>query len=112
MNRHFYLLTLDIYGIKNIANPIHLDFYKKTIKRDFNPEKYKIKAIYGENGSGKTAIITAVKLLRNLLIDKNYLSDHETQKSLVEIINKKTRNGYIECEIYVDIDEDREILDY
>ena len=72
MNRHFYLLTLDIYGIKNIANPIHLDFYKKTIKRDFNPEKYKIKAIYGENGSGKTAIITAVKLLRNLLIDKNY----------------------------------------
>ena len=99
-------------GIKNIANPIHLDFYKKTIKRDFNPEKYKIKAIYGENGSGKTAIITAVKLLRNLLIDKNYLSDHETQKSLVEIINKKTRNGYIECEIYVDIDEDREILDY
>ena len=46
------------------------------------------------------------------MIDKNYLSDHETQKSLVEIINKKTRNGYIECEIYVDIDEDREILDY
>ena len=39
MNRHFYLLTLDIYGIKNIANPIQLDFYKKTIKRDFNPEK-------------------------------------------------------------------------
>ena len=32
MNRHFYLLTLDIYGIKNIANPIHLDFYKKTIR--------------------------------------------------------------------------------
>ena len=33
-------------------------------------------------------------------------------QELVEIINKKTRNGYIECEIYVDIDEDREILDY
>ena len=26
--------------------------------------------------------------------------------------HKQIRNGYSECEIYVDIDEDREIFDY
>ncbi|MDD6400212.1 MAG: hypothetical protein PUG10_01205, partial [Lachnospiraceae bacterium] len=63
MKPNFYILTLNICGIKNIEQPIQLDFYKKTINKDFDPEKYKIKAIYGENGSGKTAIITSVKLL-------------------------------------------------
>ena len=63
----FYLLSLKISGIKNIEVPIELNFYKKTINNsDFDPEKYRIKAIYGENGSGKTAIITAVKILQNL----------------------------------------------
>lgn len=112
MRPNFYILTINICGIKNIEQPIRLDFYKKTINRDFDPEKYKIKAIYGENGSGKTAIITAVKLLQNLLLDKNYLSDNETQKSLVQIVNKKIKKGFIECEIYVDIDDDKQILDY
>ena len=45
--------------------------------------KHRIKAIYGENGSGKTAIITSVKLLQNLLMDKSYLADYDTQRSLV-----------------------------
>ena len=71
----FYLLSLKISGIKNIEVPIELNFYKKTINNsDFDPEKYRIKAIYGENGSGKTAIITAVKILQNFLTDKNYLA--------------------------------------
>ena len=99
----FYLLSLKISGIKNIEVPIELNFYKKTINNsDFDPEKYRIKAIYGENGSGKTAIITAVKILQNFLTDKNYLIDSDNQKILVETINKKTHSGFIECEIYTD----------
>lgn len=112
MNPNFYILTLNICGIKNIEKTIQLDFYKKTINKDFNPEKYKIKAIYGENGSGKTAIITSVNLMKNILINKNYLSDNETQNYLVQIVNKKTKKGFIECEIYVDIDDDKVILRY
>lgn len=50
----FYLLSLKISGIKNIKVPIELNLYKKTINNsDFDLEKYRIKAIYGENGSGK-----------------------------------------------------------
>lgn len=112
MSSCFYILKLKICGIKNIETPIELDFYKKTINKDFNPEKYKIKAIYGENGSGKTAIISAVKLLRNLLLNKSYLADNDTQKSLKEIVNKKTNNGFVECEVYVDLEDEKQILDY
>ena len=83
----FYILRLKISGIKNIETPVEFNFYKKTINNDFNPEKYRIKAIYGENGSGKTAIITSVKLLQNLLTDKSYLADNDTQRSLVEMVN-------------------------
>ncbi|MCR5358040.1 MAG: ATP-binding protein [Lachnospiraceae bacterium] len=103
----FYILRLKLCGIKNIEEPITIEFYKKTINNDFNPEKYRIKAIYGENGSGKTAIITAVKLMRSILTDGNYLLDNDTQRSLVELVNKKTRNGNIECEFYTDLDVKR-----
>ena len=109
----FYLLSLKISGIKNIEVPIELNFYKKTINNsDFDPEKYRIKAIYGENGSGKTAIITAVKILQNFLTDKNYLIDSDDQKILVETINKKTHSGFIECEVYTDFGGKKNILKY
>ena len=109
----FYLLSLKISGIKNIEVPIELNFYKKTINNsDFDPEKYRIKAIYGENGSGKTAIITAVKILQNFLTDKNYLIDSDNQKILVETINKKTHSGFIECEVYTDFGGEKNILKY
>jgi len=101
----FYVLRLKICGIKNIENPVEFEFYKKTIANDFEPDKFKVQVIYGENGSGKTAVVTSVKLMQNLLIDKNYLADLDTQKKLSEIINKKTRESVIECDIYVDAGE-------
>ena len=103
----FYILCLKICGIKNIEEPISIEFYKKTINKDFDPDKYRIKAIYGENGSGKTAIITAVSLMRKILTNGSYLLDNDTQRSLVELVNKKTRCGNIECEFYVGLDVKR-----
>ena len=47
MSRMFYLLNLRVDGIKNIEKPLDFEFYKKTINKNFNPEDYKIKAIYG-----------------------------------------------------------------
>ena len=57
----FYLLHIRLSGIKNISKEIQLDFYNKVLE-GFNPEKHRVKAIYGENGSGKTAIITAISI--------------------------------------------------
>lgn len=96
----FYLLRMEIVGIKNIEKPIEISFYKKTIKDDFDPQHYRVKAIYGENGSGKTAVMVAVKLLTKILLDRNYLADSINQRLFIENINKKTRSGYIEAEYY------------
>ena len=53
MGNLFYLLNLSVSGIKCIEKEVRLDFYKKTVDKDFDPEKYRVKAIYGENGSGE-----------------------------------------------------------
>ena len=108
----FYLLNLRVSGIKNIEAPIEIPFYKKTIKNDFDPERYRIKGIYGENGSGKTAIMTAVKILTRLLLDRNYMTDSVNQKLLAENINKKTREGFVEVTFYSSFGTDPLIYHY
>ncbi len=99
MNK-FYILSLKLSGIKNIEKTVEIPFYKKTVKNNFNPDKYRIKGIYGENGSGKTAIMTAVNILKRVLLDRNYLSDTANQWELKQIINQKTQKGFIEIVFY------------
>ena len=108
----FFLLGLRISGIKNIEKPIEIPFYKKTIKDDFNPDQYRVKGIYGENGSGKTAIMIAVRIMTRILFDKNYLSDSVNQQLLIEHINKKTKKGFIEATFYSTYETDPEIYRY
>ncbi|MBQ7891025.1 MAG: ATP-binding protein [Erysipelotrichaceae bacterium] len=97
--KQIFLLSLRLCGIKNIDKEIELEFYKKVVsKNNFDPTNYKVKAIYGENGVGKTAIITAVSVLTNLLNNPNYLSNSESLVLLNELINKKTNELSISCE--------------
>lgn len=110
--KDFYLLRLEIAGIKNIEKPIEISFYKKTIKDDFDPQHYRVKAIYGENGSGKTAVMVSIKILTKILLVRNYLTDSINQHLFIENINKKTKGGYIEAEYYSDSDIGRFIYRY
>ena len=98
MNNTFYLLNLKLSGIKNFEKDVQIDFYKKTIDKNFDPENYRVKAIYGENGSGKTAIVTAVHILKKLMCSESYLSESTNQQFLHEIINKKTERLHVEVE--------------
>ena len=107
-----YLLQLRIQGIKNIKEPIQLDFYQKTVDKNFDPSKYKVKAIFGENGSGKTAIILSVFILQNILLNKSYLLDKDSQTRLVESINKHTKSSFIECEYVINTGEEIDIFSY
>ncbi len=66
-----------------------MDFYKKTVDKNFDPDKFRVKAIYGENGSGKTAIITGIKIFQDLMLSNQYLNESKNQRFLDEIINKK-----------------------
>ena len=96
-----YLLSAKVNGIKNIQKCIELDFYKKTIDKTFDPEKYRVKGLFGENGSGKTAIISAFSNLRSLIVNAKYLSDAKVQSYLNETINKATKRLSIECEFLI-----------
>lgn len=98
MGRLVYMLNMSISGIKNIEKEISIDFYGKKVDKKFDPDKNRIKAIYGENGSGKTAIISAVDIVKNFVIDENYLRDNKSRTLLAELVNKKTRRLVFRCE--------------
>ncbi len=94
---NFFLTRLKLNGIKNIQNEIQFDFYNKILS-DFNPELYRVKAIYGENGSGKTAVMTAVSIAKKIMLTPGYLKQEVNQSFLDNIINKKTRTLSMEFE--------------
>lgn len=48
MDNLVYLLNVRMSGIKSIKNEIRLDFYKKTVDKNFDPDKFRFKAIYGK----------------------------------------------------------------
>lgn len=104
MENFIYLLNFTVSGIKSIRKDIRLDFYKKTVNRTFDPDQYRIKAIYGENGSGKSAIVTSMKLFKDLVLNDNYLNESKNQLFLEEIVNKKTKEFKFNCEFLVRFD--------
>jgi len=107
---NIFLVNYKVQGIKNLDSMISLSFYKKTIRKPIDTQNYNIKGIYGINGSGKSAIIMSVDILRNLLVDEDYLNNPMVQNNLNEIINKKTNKLYIESEFLVQIPENEPLL--
>ncbi len=104
MKTMVYLLSVWISGIKNIEKEICIDFFGKNIDKKFNPEKNRVKGIYGENGTGKTAIISAVRIVREFIFDNNYLRDPKNQLILSELINKDTREFVFRCSFVTNIE--------
>lgn len=84
-----FLLNLKVNGIKSISNEIQLDFYKSNLY-NFNSEKYKVKGIFGRNAIGKTSIIKAVEIIKDLICYRNYLNENDNQLMLSKLINNKS----------------------
>ena len=100
--KDIYLISYSVKGIKTLDQLISLSFYKKTISRNPDTREYNIKGIYGMNGSGKSGIITSVDILKNLLVNPDYLNNPIVQKNLEAIINKKTDELFMEAEYITD----------
>ena len=105
-----FLVSYRVKGIKNFEEEVSLSFYKKTITKPIDTGNYNVKGIYGMNGSGKSAIISSVDILRNLLINENYLNNPIVQSSLDEIINKKIEELHIGTKFLFKVSEDRAYL--
>lgn len=104
--KEVFLTRYAVKGIKSLDQLIELSFYKKTITKGMDTDKYNVKGIYGMNGSGKSAIIASVEILRNLLKDPDYLNYPIVQKDLDEVINKKTQELFIETEFLINTNEE------
>ena len=105
-----YLLSAEINGVKNIDKKVKLSFYKQTIDKTFDMSNYRIKAIFGENGCGKTALITAFSIVRDILLDGRYLN--VKQDLLEKIINKKTQRYEFSCEFICCEDKGNIVYNY
>lgn len=90
--KDIYLINYSVKGIKTLDQLVSLSFYKKTISNDPDTRDYNIKGIYGMNGSGKSGIVSSVDILRNLLVNSEYLNNPIVQRNLDAIINKKQEN--------------------
>ena len=110
--KDIYLLSMEVAGIKNIEKPVKLSFYKKTIDKNFDPTEYRVKSIYGGNGTGKTGLITAVDIIKRVIVDESYLSDRRNQLFLDDIINKKTKELSVEFEVLLIIEGDVYVIKY
>ncbi len=104
MEKMVFLLSVSISGIKNIEKEIKIDFYGKKVNKGIKADRNNVKGIYGENGTGKTAIITAVNIVKEFLFNDNYLRDSHNQMLLHELINKNTREFIFKCEFVTNIE--------
>ena len=101
--KDIYLLKYSVRGIKNLDEEASLSFFKKTLKDNLNTQSYNLKGIYGMNGSGKTAIVSSVDILKNIILDCNYLNNPIVQNKLDATINKKTQELIMEVEYITEL---------
>lgn len=106
------LVNYSVGGIKTLEKKISLSFYKKTYRKGDNVAGYNVKGIYGMNGSGKSAIVTSVIILKNLLINPGYLNNPLVQKNLDEMVNKKRQELVIEVDFLSIVDDATELYRY
>lgn len=97
------LLSLKVCGFKNIEKPIEIQFANKNIDDSFFTTP-KVKAIYGTNGMGKSAIVFAVNTYVKSVLDRNFLAFESTRGDLCDMINKTLNYAFIDLYFAIAID--------
>ncbi len=102
-DRDIYLIKLELQGFKNISKKVSLSFYNDTInKASLLKQGNSVKAIYGTNGAGKSAIMIGLNVLRNILLNEQYLIQNNNE--LLDLINFETKQAYIKAIIALNHD--------
>ena len=94
---NFRIIKIETCGMKGLDKPIAFQFQNDTI--DFKAfDKPSVKAIYGQNGSGKSSFITAIDVYKGVCTSFSYLVSDSTSTALNDLVNKKT--GRFEIRVY------------
>lgn len=94
MEGRYVLLSMKINGLKSIDKPIEIRFSNKRVDADHSLPY--VKAIYGSNGEGKTAIAQAFLLYRNSILDRSYLIGRSYSVGFNDIINQRLKCAEIQ----------------
>lgn len=100
----YYLLEYAVNGIKSLNKEIKLSFYNNILTKDIDLKGNNIKAIYGENGSGKSAIVHGIEFYKNIMSFSNDFNSSMSKEYYKELINKETKNVYLSF-IYAFVDD-------
>lgn len=106
-----FIKDLTISGVKNIKDELKINFGKTNIQEREGLYKHNIKSIYGPNGSGKTAIVHSLYLLKNIVFDANFLNDNHNNLYMSELLNKNCEHISLGVEFYC-FDKDNKPLIY
>ena len=99
----YRLIELNLSGIKCIEKPITISFAKRNFKQELFNESL-VKTIYGPNGSGKTAIVSAFNIYKSLITDEFPFKSPSFNDLLSNLINKKT-NTFDFCVSFAVLDK-------
>jgi hypothetical protein len=84
---NIFLNALSVKGVKNITANCEIQFQPKG----------RVKAVYGSNGAGKTALIAGASMLKRLLLDSDYLVTEK--RALTDLVNKHARQAELSAVI-------------
>lgn len=104
----FVLLKLKINGIKGIEKDLNFNFTNNVLNKSFDNSNSHVKAIYGSNGAGKTAVIYAMRMFKQLIQTKDYISLANLDGTFKKIINQNTNRFFIEI-TFAKVSEESEI---
>ncbi|HZJ89219.1 MAG TPA: AAA family ATPase [Bacilli bacterium] len=104
-----FLRDFKIQGVKNLKAPIELTFANKEVK-SFDELDNNVKAIYGPNGSGKTAIIYALSTLKYVLMNPNFLQDSQTLRTLATLLNKESESIDFHLNFFAEVSKGKILL--
>lgn len=104
-NEFVRILRLELVNFKNVENGIiNFTNYKSVLKKG-NIEKTDIMAIYGQNGSGKTAVVEAIAILKNII------SGSDIEEKHLHLIEPGCKTGLV-VDFFVKIKNEINIVKY
>ena len=103
------LAKIATYGMKNINRLIEIDFLNETTSRKIT--SYNVKGIFGRNGSGKSAILSAIHLYK-LILTRSYLNDLMNKMNIIELINKELNEFYFKAYILCSANGENKMLSH
>jgi AAA15 family ATPase/GTPase len=100
------ILSIHINGIKSIANG-QIDFENiNTVKKERDVEQGNIIGIYGQNGTGKSAVIEASRILQQIFLGESL------PKDMTGLMRYEDNTSGLAIQFFISRDKEKYIVEY